>query len=168
MDVLSIEGLCKSYRKKKALNDVSIKIAEGEICGLLGLNGAGKSTLMKIICGLSVKAYGSVKVKGTEICNVNYCNSITGCMIESPAFYPGLTAFQNLRAISFLYNEKIDECYLNSLLECVGLKEQKNLPVHKFSLGMKQRLHFARALINHPKLLVLDEPSCVTSFAGNM
>jgi ABC-2 type transport system ATP-binding protein len=155
---LSIENLNKSYKKKKALTEVSLNLAEGKICGLLGLNGAGKSTLMKILCGLSIKNSGVVKIMDKDISNIEYCNSVTGCMIESPAFYPSLTAYQNLQALAYLYNEKIERKQIEDVLNLVGLKEQKNLPVRKFSLGMKQRLHFAKALLNNPKLLILDEP----------
>lgn len=158
MNILNIENLCKSYNKKIALDNVSLKISKGQICGLLGLNGAGKSTLMKIICGLSIKNSGIVKILDTDIHNVEYCNNITGSMIESPSFYSGLTAFQNLQALSKLYNVKISKSYLNSLFDYVGLEEHKNLQINKYSLGMKQRLHFAQALLNSPKLIILDEP----------
>lgn len=158
MTILNIEKLFKNYGKKEALHDVSLIVERGSICGLLGLNGAGKSTLMKIVCNLSNLTSGTVKIMGKNISDIEYCNNITGCMIESPAFYPNLTGKQNLQAFSYLYKDNFSYNYLNELLTSVGLGNQRDIPIRKYSLGMKQRLHFALALLNRPKLLILDEP----------
>lgn len=159
MAVLQIENLYKKYGKRQALNGVSLSVEEGSICGLLGLNGAGKSTLMKIVCSQVKADSGNVTVLGKDVKeNTVFTNSKTGCLIETPAFFNSLTGFQNLKAVSYLYDEKISDASINQILSDVGLDNQKNIAVRKYSLGMKQRLYFALALMKSPKLLLLDEP----------
>lgn len=144
--MLKINEISKSYGSKIVVDKASFQVPDGKICALLGLNGAGKSTIMKIICNLAFADSGSVELDGK-----------IGFMIESPSFYGDLTGKNNLRALSLLYdnipNERIDE-----VLKICGLYSHKDILVKKYSLGMKQRLYFAYAILNKPRLLVLDEP----------
>lgn len=156
--MLEIKNISKSYGKKKVLDDVSFNIDGGRICGLLGLNGAGKSTLLKIICSLVFADAGEVFVLGRKLDNDDKANAPSiGFMIENPAFYSSLTARQNLNALSKLYPD-IKKERIEHVLRLTGIFNQADVQVKKFSLGMKQRLYFAYALLNMPKLLILDEP----------
>lgn len=153
--MLKINELSKKYGEKQILNKVSFSIPDGKICALLGLNGAGKSTLMKIICNLAFADSGFVEFDGKRI--VDNKDGNIGFMIETPCFYRELTGKQNLVALSFLYDD-ISAAQIDEALSLVGLISQKDIAVKKYSLGMKQRLYFAYAILNKPKLIVLDEP----------
>lgn len=158
MKILELKDLAKSYGKKAALDGVSLSLNPGQVCGLLGNNGAGKSTLMKIVCGLIPAYSGKVKIMGRDAALLRKeSGAVIGGMIEAPAFFSELTGFQNLMYISKYYGGP-DKKGINKILEKAGLKEQANTSVEKYSLGMLQRLHFARAVMNGPKLLILDEP----------
>lgn len=154
--MLEVKELCKSYGTKRVLNQVSLSVESGKICGLLGLNGAGKSTLMKIVCGLAFADGGEVFVDGQKLEN-GEGDARIGFMIENPAFYRELSGRANLRALAALYPE-VDDARVDEVLETVGLGGAANEAVKKYSLGMKQRLYFAYAVMNRPRLLILDEP----------
>lgn len=149
--IISGNELSKSYRSVKVLNKVNISCAAGEICGLLGSNGAGKTTLFKILCGLVSPDNGAIEIKSKGAKTI-------GAIIEKPALYEYLNAYQNLRIFSRIQGALTDD---NSLKEClvkVGLPLDRKDPVRNFSMGMKQRLGIAIALLNNPACLVLDEP----------
>ncbi|HEL0601863.1 TPA: ABC transporter ATP-binding protein [Streptococcus equi subsp. zooepidemicus] len=156
MEVI-IQNLRKSYKDKEVLKGVSFKIEEGTICGLLGINGAGKSTIMKILFGLERADSGEVilngkykKVEGSKRFDI-------GALIESPAIYLNLSAFDNLKTRALLHdipNERIYE-----VLQLVGLANTGKKKAGHFSLGMKQRLGLGMAIITNPDLLILDEPT---------
>jgi ABC-2 type transport system ATP-binding protein len=155
--MLEIQNVYKRYKTKEVLSDVSFDIDDGCICGLLGLNGAGKSTIMKIISSLVYLDSGKVLIDGLELKKDDIINSSIGFMIENAAFYGSLTGRQNLTILASLY-PNIPKERINEVLTITGMLEQANIKVSKYSLGMKQRLYFAYALINAPKILILDEP----------
>ena len=160
MALLQIIGLNKSYNKKKVIEDLSFELQSGEIMGLIGQNGSGKTTIFKTILGLVKKESGEIKINGKSIDgkSKDYLNSI-GTIIEYPTFYESLTARQNLMLISSLYDEvNLSKEDLLNYLHLVGLDNSVDCKVSSFSLGMKQRLGLAQALIHQPTILLLDEP----------
>ena len=146
--IISGLNLSKSYGKLKVLNDINISCAAGEICGLLGSNGAGKTTLFKILCKLVNPDSGAVKI------NAKGAKPI-GAIIEKPALYDYLNAFDNLKIFASIQGAATDKKTLNESLKKVGLPLDRKDPVRNFSMGMKQRLGIAIALLNNPKCLVL-------------
>ena len=156
--ILEIKNLQKSYNKKKVLDIDSLAIEEGAIYGLIGKNGAGKSTLMKLILGLVRKDGGEIRVFGQEVSSKNQkdLNKNLGALIESPSFYDHLSGYENLEIICEL--KGIDKGEISKTLDLVGLNNVGKKKARDYSLGMKQRLGIAIALIGSPKLLILDEP----------
>lgn len=152
--VLRTKNLCKCYGKKMVLTDINMDIKKGEIYGFIGKNGAGKTTLMRIICSLASATEGDIELFGEAGTRAGIH---IGSMIEYPALYGNLTATQNLeiqkRNIGAKGNKQIME-----VLKTVGLQDTGNKIVKSFSLGMRQRLGLALALINEPDFLVIDEP----------
>ena len=152
VDVNSVE---KSYGLTQVINHCSFKIYEGEIYGLLGINGAGKTTLMKMMLGLQQIDRGSIYVLGKEVSsNTEYLSNI-GSVIENPTFYEHLNAGELLSMHLSYMQKKAD---ISRALHLVGLEKADKKRISEYSLGMKQRLGLARAIIHHPKLLILDEP----------
>ncbi|ERT65169.1 MULTISPECIES: ABC transporter ATP-binding protein [Peptoniphilus] len=156
--LLEIKNLKKSYNGKRVLDIDSLEIEESSIYGLIGKNGAGKSTLMKIVLGLVKKDDGMIKVFGQELNSKNQkeFNRNLGALIENPSFYDHLTGYENLEIICKLKGIKKDE--IKKTLDLVGLNNVGKKKSREYSLGMKQRLGIAMALIGSPKLLILDEP----------
>ena len=155
--VLQTTKLCKNYRNFAALDHVDMTVYRGDIYGLIGRNGAGKTTAMKIITGLADKSGGEFEIfqkKGAEAAGEK---RRIGCLIENPAFFGGLTAGQNLKYYA-LQKGIADSGQIDEALALVGLAEVKNKKFRKFSLGMKQRLGIAFALLDNPDLIILDEP----------
>ena len=155
--VLQTQGLSKNYQAFKALDSVDMTVFRGDIYGLIGRNGAGKTTIMKIVTGLTEKSGGSFELFSKKGENLGNERRRIGCLIENPAFFGGLTAYQNLNYYALqkgITNKKqIDEA-----LELVNLTEVKDKKFRKFSLGMKQRLGVALAVMDNPDLIILDEP----------
>lgn len=154
--ILKTRNLCKSYGNKMVLDDITMEIKKGEIYGFIGKNGAGKTTLMKIICNLASVTKGDVELFGENKIRSTSSNRI-GSMIEHPALYGDLTAVQNLEIQRRNIGATNKDLIRNSL-ETVGLERTDNKKVKSFSLGMKQRLGLALALLNNPEFLVIDEP----------
>lgn len=156
--ILEVNNLKKSYNNKTVLDIKSLDIEEKTIYGLIGKNGAGKSTLMKLILGLVKKDEGRIKVFGKEINSKNQktFNKNFGALIESPSFYDHLSGYENLEIVCQLKGVNKEE--IRKTLEMVGLNNVGNKKAREYSLGMKQRLGIAMALIGSPKLLILDEP----------
>lgn len=150
MILLRTENLGKRYNGTSAMKSVSISIKKGDIYALIGKNGAGKTTLMKIVTGLIKPSEGTVEF-------VNIDKNDIGVLIELPGLLLNLSAYDNLKAKCILRGIT-DKEYILNLLDLVGLKDVKQKKVKKFSLGMKQRLGLALALVGDPLLLVLDEP----------
>lgn len=157
-NILKIENLNTSYGQNFVLKDINLEIKEGSIFGLIGPNGAGKSTLMKSILGLVEKDSGKITLYGKEINERNQkeTNKNLGSLIEAPSFYDHLTAYDNLDLICDMKNINKDK--IDKTLRDVGLIKSKDKKVREFSLGMKQRMGIAIALIGKPKFLILDEP----------
>lgn len=156
---IQTQGLYKSFGTKEVLHNCSLSVKQGEIYGFLGVNGAGKTTMFKLLTGLLTPTMGTIQILGEDITTQR--ESILkriGSLIEVPVFYEHLSARKNLEIhLSYMGMEnnfsKIDET-----LDKVGLKGAGTQPVSEYSLGMKQRLAIARAMIHKPTLLVLDEP----------
>ena len=157
-NILKIENLNTSYGQNLVLKDINLEIKEGSIFGLIGPNGAGKSTLMKSILGLVEKDSGKITLYGKEVNEKNQkeTNKNLGSLIEAPSFYDHLTAYDNLDLICDMKNINKDK--IDKTLRDVGLIKSKDKKVREFSLGMKQRMGIAIALIGNPKFLILDEP----------
>ena len=146
--VLRINNVSKRAKDFQILNKVSFELGSGEIVGLIGPNGAGKTSIMKILVGLTRNYTGEVDLSGVRD---------IGCMIETPSFYPYNTGYQNLMYFAGLNGvgkKKVEE-----LLELLGLMDAANKNVKAYSLGMRQRLGIAQALLKDPDVLVLDEPT---------
>lgn len=153
--ILETRRLEKKFKKEKVLTNVSVHIKYGEIYGLLGLNGAGKSTLMKIICGVLIPSSGEVKFNDHKWSRKDLHE--IGSLIEGPAIYGNLTAYDNLKIFCLQSGVPLNE--IKPVLVKVKLENTGRKKVKNFSLGMKQRLGIAMALIKKPKFLILDEPS---------
>jgi ABC-2 type transport system ATP-binding protein len=155
-------SLTKTYGDFKAVDSLSINIASGDIFGFLGPNGAGKTTTIRMLCGLLSPTGGSAKVGGFDsVKESRNIRSIVGVLPESSGYYYWMNAEEYLRHFAALY--KIEEGQsrkrTRALLEMVGLLERAHVPIGYYSRGMKQRLGFARVLINDPKIIFLDEPT---------
>ena len=153
--ILKTNKLCKTFHGQSAVNNLSLNIEKNSVYGLLGPNGAGKSTTLKIITGILKPTAGNIEFDGHPW-NRNDLNHI-GALIETPPLYENLTAYENLKvrtAILGLSDKRIDE-----VLQIVRLTETGKKRAGQFSLGMKQRLGIAIALLNNPNLLILDEPT---------
>ncbi len=157
--VLKTTNLSKQYKNKKAVSGVNINVKKGDIYGFLGQNGAGKTTTIRMIMGLVKPTEGEVSMFGQKIIPGQYSHyGRIGSIIEASAFYPNLTAAENLE-ISRRLMGITNKSYLEEALESTGMTEVRNKKVKGFSLGMKQRLGIARALLHKPELLILDEPT---------
>lgn len=156
--VIRTQNISKKYRNKFAVDNVNINIKQGDIYGLVGKNGAGKTTLLKMISGLSLPNSGKLEIFGqTSEADLNKARSRTGCVIESPNFYPYLSARKNLEYYRIQRGIPGKEC-VERALKNVGLTDIGNKKFKNFSLGMKQRLGLALAIMGSPDLLILDEP----------
>lgn len=154
--VLQTNNLTKKYKDFVALDKATITIHKGDIYGLIGRNGAGKTTLMKTITTLTNKTGGSFSLFGSEE-ELTESKRRIGCLIESPAFFDNLTAYQNLKYYS-IQKGIVDEKQIDKVLKTVDLYKEKNKKFKKFSLGMKQRLGIAFAILDNPDFIILDEP----------
>ena len=152
MSVLfNIDGISKAYKNNNVLEDISFSVSRGDITGLIGGNGAGKTTLMKIISGIISADSGNVVYENNEI------KSKIGVIIEGPCVYNDMSAFENLKFYGRMFGDTDEEKY-NKLLDMVKLKDAGSKKAGRFSLGMKQRLGVAIALMGDIELLILDEP----------
>lgn len=153
--MLQTTELCKSFKKQKAVNNVSLNIERGKVYGLLGPNGAGKSTTLKMITGVLKPTKGEIFFNGKPW-NREVLSEI-GALIENPPIYENLSARENLKVRSLLLG--VDEKRIDEVLQMVSLTNTGKKKAGRFSLGMKQRLGIAMALLGQPKLLILDEPA---------
>ena len=154
--ILTIDNLNKKFGKIHAVKDVSFEIKNGNVYGILGPNGSGKSTTLGIILNVVNKTSGNYKWFDGKT-DTHHALKKVGAIIERPNFYPYMTAEENLKLvcdIKGIHYDKVDE-----KLEVVGLSDRKDSPFRTFSLGMKQRLAIASALLNDPEILILDEPT---------
>ena len=153
--MLQTKNLCKTFKSQKAVDNVSINITKGKIYGLLGPNGAGKSTILKMITGMLTPTAGEIYLDGKPWDRA--CLGEIGALIENPPIYENLSARENLKVRSLLLG--VDERRIDEVLQIVSLANAGKKKAGQFSLGMKQRLGIAMALLGNPKLLILDEPT---------
>ncbi|QLY77989.1 ABC transporter ATP-binding protein [Clostridium intestinale] len=156
--IVETKNLVKVFNKVKSVDNVNLKIKEGEIYGFLGPNGAGKSTTIKMLLGLIRANSGEVYIFGKSIKeNREEILKNIGALVESPSYYGHLTAYENLDILKRML--KLNKEEIEEKLKLVNLWEERNKKVNEFSLGMEQRLGIAQALMGNPKLLILDEPT---------
>lgn len=157
MSKVEVINVCKSYKKEKVLNDISFSVDSGEIFGIVGRNGSGKTVLMRIICGLTASDSGKVVIDGKEIGKDVDFPADTGAIIEQPAFMQFTSGYKNLKYLADI-NGKIGKEEIYEVMERVGLDPESKKWLMKYSLGMKQRLSIAQAIMENPELIILDEP----------
>lgn len=159
MNILKVENLCKKIGKKEILKNISFEINSGDILAFIGPNGAGKTTTIKCILGLQKITSGHISINGFDI-KKNFVKAISkvGCIVESPDVYMNFSGYDNLKMQASLYDD-IKEEEITHVIKLVGLENRIYDSVSKYSLGMRQRLGIAIALINNPNLLILDEPT---------
>lgn len=153
--IIQTKNLTKTYKNQKANNDIALKVPKNSIYGLLGPNGAGKSTLLKMLTGMINPTSGEIIYNKNQWERKNLLE--IGALIEQPPIYENLTARENLKVRTLLY--KLPESRIDEVLQIVQLTNTGKKKAGKFSMGMKQRLGIAIALLNNPKLLILDEPT---------
>ena len=153
--ILETSNLCKKFKGQTAVDNVSLHIKENTVYGLLGPNGAGKSTTLKMITGILKPTFGTIVFNGQSWTR-NALNQI-GALIEMPPLYENLTAYENLKVRALLLG--LSDERISEVLRIVRLTDTGKKRAGQFSLGMKQRLGIAIALLNNPKLLILDEPT---------
>ena len=159
MQILKCENLNKKFGKKQILKNVSFEIEEGDILGFIGPNGAGKTTTIKLILGLQSITQGKVLVNGFDI-EKEFTKAISkvGAIVENPDLYMYLSGYDNLKLVANLY-KKVDEKRIDEVVKLVKLENRIKDKVSKYSLGMRQRLGIAQAILHKPNLLILDEPT---------
>ncbi|WP_212959067.1 ABC transporter ATP-binding protein, partial [Bacillus sanguinis] len=155
--IVETNNLTKKYKKSSVVSCVNLKIPEGEIYGFLGPNGAGKTTSIRMLLGLIKATEGNITIFGKDL-NKNRLSILSdvGALVENPSYYAHLNAIENLEVYRLLRN--IPKEKLHSVLKTVGLQNAAHQKVKEYSLGMKQRLGLAIALLGDPRLLILDEP----------
>ncbi len=155
--LLQTMNLTKQYGRHRAVDDVNMHIKKGAIYGFIGRNGAGKTTCLKMISGLSTPSYGEIEMFGYKGKDLQKVRSRVGCLIEAPGLYGNMSAYDNLNIKCKLTGIK-KKGYIEELLKTVGLDTVGEKKTKHYSLGMKQRLGIALALVGEPDLLILDEP----------
>lgn len=157
--LLECQKLCKHFGRKQVLKDVSFEIDAGDILAFIGPNGSGKTTTIKLILGLQKIDSGTVTINGFNI-EKDFIKAIekVGAIVENPDTYMYLTGWQNLKLLANCYDSVTEE-KIKEIVKYVGLENRINDKVSKYSLGMRQRLGIAKALLNEPNILILDEPT---------
>lgn len=159
--LIQLDGVTKRYGTVTALDNLSMTVPEGSVCGLLGPNGSGKTTAIRILLGLTDTNGGEVDLLGTSPGSQNFATSVkqTGSLIEGPALYGHATARQNMEIQAATLGLSQARTEIEELLALVGLSDRTESKARTFSLGMKQRLGLAISLLNDPRLVILDEPT---------
>ena len=157
--VLEIKNLCKSYGKRKIINDLNMTVFKGDVYGFLGANGEGKTTTIRMITSLIKSDSGEILINEKSVIkNRDQAIKNIGAMVEAPKFYENLSGYENLKLMAKLIDGTSDKD-INKLLELVGLKDRSKDKFASYSMGMKQRLGIANALLGNPDLIILDEPT---------
>ena len=154
---IEVKNVYKSFKNIEVLHDVSLQADAGSICGIIGRNGSGKTVLFKCICGFLQSDRGEIQIEGKAVGKDKSTLSNLGIIIESPGFLRHYSGYKNLEFLMGL-NGKADREKINAVLGLVGLAEQKNKKVGKYSMGMRQRLGIAQAIMEEQNILILDEP----------
>ena len=159
--LVSAEGISKRYKTTQALNDLHLSVPEGSVCGLLGPNGSGKTTAIRVLLGLTRANSGKAELLGARVGGQGFRGAVSqaGSLIEGPALYGRATARQNMRIQARARGLDSAQAGVDGLLDLVGLSDRADTNARGFSLGMKQRLGLAIALIGSPKIVILDEPT---------
>lgn len=155
--MVKIGHVTKRYGKTAVLNDITVTFDSGHIYGLVGVNGSGKTTLMRCICGFTRPSSGTIAVQGKVIGKDTDFAPSTGVIIETPGFLPHYSALRNLMILASI-SKKADKERVEQVIRRLGLDPNDKKPVGKFSLGMRQRLGIAQAIMEDPDVLILDEP----------
>ena len=159
MNIITIDNVCKNYKSKKALDNVSLSIKQGELFGLLGVNGAGKTTLIKILCGLTRKTSGTITINNFNLDKeIDKIKEIIDISPQETSVANNLTVKENLEFFANIYNNN-DVKTINEIIDIFNLNEVLNQRAKTLSGGYKRRLSIAIALISKPKILFLDEPT---------
>ena len=160
MTIIAVEDLVKKYDGHTALDGLNFTVQTGDIFGFLGPNGAGKTTTIRILTSIIKADSGDVLIDGHSVSKEQLAvKKIINALPESNGYYDWMTAYEYLKFFSRLYEEKESKQDIHKLLEDVGLEGKEDHLIHRYSRGMKQRLGIARALVNKPKILFLDEPT---------
>ena len=155
--MVSVENLTKKFKEETVIENVNLHMEKGKIYGLVGHNGSGKTVFMKCLCGFLKPTQGKVTVDGKVIGeDVDFPENV-GVMLETPGFIPYMSGKNNLKNLAMI-QKKIGDKEIHDIMELVGLPPESRKRVSKYSLGMRQRLGIAQAIMENPKLLVLDEP----------
>lgn len=154
---IEIKNLTKEFKGVEIFKDVNMFLKGGKIYGLIGRNGSGKSVFLKTITGFYYPTEGVVIYNGIDIFKENTFPKDTGALIENPNFMPDLTGFENLKSLAVIQN-KISDKEILEALQIVNLIDEKDKKYHKYSLGMKQKLGIAQAIMENQKIIILDEP----------
>lgn len=157
MPDIEINGIRKTFKNQTVLDNISFECKSGSIYGLVGHNGSGKSVLMKIICGLLYPDNGYVRIDGKQIGKDTDFPPNTGVIIEQPNFIPYISGYKNLKYLADI-NKKVGREEIREVMKNIGLDPDSKKWVARYSLGMKQRLAIAQAIMEEPDLLILDEP----------
>ena len=154
---VQVEHLSKAFNGQIVLKDISIELQTGKIYGLIGRNGSGKTVLMKCICGFLQPTSGCIKIDGVTLENNDQILDEFGIIIEAPGFLPNYSAFKNLTLLSMIRGT-CSKDHIKDVIRLVGLDPDSPKKVKKYSMGMKQRLGIAQAIMENPNILILDEP----------
>lgn len=164
---IETRGLSKRFRKRTAVHPIDLLVPSGSLFGYLGPNGAGKTTTIRMLLGLARPTNGSAQLLGHDVPHgLASVRKRIGSVLEDPAFYPKLTARQNLQALSTLSSDESAFSRIGSLLDRIGLADRADDKVRTYSHGMRQRLGLAAALLHDPELIILDEPATALDPAG--
>lgn len=153
--MIEIQNVTKSFRKKIVLENISGSFQREKIHGIIGRNGSGKTVLLKCICGFLSPDSGSILVDGKPV--IHSCPKDIGIILETPGFIENMSGFKNLKMLASIHN-RINSEEIYEVMKKVGLDPDEKKAVRKYSLGMKQRLAIAQAIMESPKLILLDEP----------
>lgn len=156
--ILEIKNYTKKIKNKVILDDINLKLQSENVYGFYGRNGSGKSMLFRAISTLIYPTSGDIMIDGKSIINHDYDLSQIGLLLEEPGFYPHLNGFENLSMLYEINNKKNDE-YILKIIDRVGLKNHYHKKYKEYSLGMKQKLRIAQAIMENQKLVILDEPT---------
>ena len=154
--MIKIEKLYKNFKEKKLFEDVNLHINRGEICGIIGKNGAGKSVLLKMIAGVMYPTKGTIVIDDIPLKEGSFPEDI-GIVLDNIGFLREYSGFKNLKLIASILNKVSDE-RIKEVMQSVGLNPEDKTKVGKYSLGMRQKLALAQAIMEYPKLILLDEP----------
>lgn len=155
--MIEVQDVCKRFKEQEVLKHVDLSVHKGEICGIMGRNGSGKTVLFKCICQIFLPDQGIIKIDGQDIAKNRDIVHEIGAIIENPAYLENFTGFQNLSFLAGIQN-RINKQEIREVLKLVGLEQAAGKKVKKYSMGMRQRLAIAQAVMEKQQIQILDEP----------